>query len=182
MLLRFYRACQAIHALELVMRNNPTRSYWRNLPIMGTCLQITVSPQTAATWDICELRDRKLCNRDSTTFFLSQLWIHWWLVTVGLREMPRDVDRNIIWFLYSGPESCNVTEAKLQRPKQYFDRHGGIDSDNFWTLQWRHNGRDSVCDHQPRESLLNRLFRRRSKKTSKLRVTGLCAGNSLGTG
>ena len=30
--------------------------------------------------------------------------------------------------------------------------------------------------------LLNRLFRRRSKKTSKLRVTGLCAGNSPGTG
>ena len=30
--------------------------------------------------------------------------------------------------------------------------------------------------------LLNRLFRRRSKKTSKLRVTGLCAGKSLGTG
>ena len=29
---------------------------------------------------------------------------------------------------------------------------------------------------------LNRLFRRRSKKTSKLRVTGLCAGNSPGTG
>ena len=30
--------------------------------------------------------------------------------------------------------------------------------------------------------VLNRLFRRRSKKTSKLRVTGLCAGNSPGTG
>ena len=29
-------------------------------------------------------------------------------------------------------------------------------------------------------SLLNRLFWRRSKKTSKLRVTGLCAGNSPG--
>ena len=28
--------------------------------------------------------------------------------------------------------------------------------------------------------LLNRLFRRRSKKTSKRRVTGLCAGNSPG--
>ena len=28
--------------------------------------------------------------------------------------------------------------------------------------------------------LLNRLFRRRSKKTSKLRVTGLCLGNSPG--
>ena len=29
--------------------------------------------------------------------------------------------------------------------------------------------------------LLDRLFRRRSKKTPKLRVTGLCAGNSPGT-
>ena len=45
-------------------------------------------------------------------------------------------------------------------------------------LQWRHNGRDSVSNHQPHDWLLNRLFRRRSKKTSKLRVTGLCARNS----
>ena len=34
-------------------------------------------------------------------------------------------------------------------------------------LQWRHNGRDSVSNHQPRDCLLNRLFRRQSKKTSK---------------
>ena len=46
------------------------------------------------------------------------------------------------------------------------------------SLQWRHNGHDSVSNHQPHECLLNRLFRRRSKKTSKLRVTCLCAGNS----
>ena len=46
------------------------------------------------------------------------------------------------------------------------------------SLQWRHNGCDSVSNHQPHECLLNRLFRRRSKKTSKFRVTGLCAGNS----
>ena len=50
------------------------------------------------------------------------------------------------------------------------------------TLLWRHNGRDSVSNHQPHDCLLNRLFRRRSKKTSKLRVTGLCAGNSPETG
>ena len=50
------------------------------------------------------------------------------------------------------------------------------------SLQWRHNGRDSVSNHQPHDCLLNRLFRRRSKKTSKLRVTGLWAGNSPGTG
>ena len=50
------------------------------------------------------------------------------------------------------------------------------------TLQWHHNGHDSVSNHQPHDCLLNRLFRRRSKKTSKLLVTGLCAGNSPGTG
>ena len=49
-------------------------------------------------------------------------------------------------------------------------------------LQWRHNRRDSVSNHQPHDCLLNRLFRRRSKKTSKPRVTGLCLGNSPGTG
>ena len=49
-------------------------------------------------------------------------------------------------------------------------------------LQWRHNGHDSVSNHQPHHCLLNRLFRRRSKKTSKLRVTGRCAGESPRTG
>ena len=46
--------------------------------------------------------------------------------------------------------------------------------------RWRHNDHDGVSNHQPRGCLLNRLFGRRSKKTSKLRVTGLCAGNSPG--
>ena len=45
-------------------------------------------------------------------------------------------------------------------------------------LQWRHNGRDCASNRQPPDCLINRLFRRRSKKTSKLCVTGLCAGNS----
>ena len=50
------------------------------------------------------------------------------------------------------------------------------------TLRWRHNGHDSVSNHQPHDCLLNLLFWRRSKKTSKLCVTGLCMGNSPGTG
>ena len=49
-------------------------------------------------------------------------------------------------------------------------------------LWWRQNGRDSVSNHQPHNCLLNRLFGCRSKKTSKLRVTGLCVRNSPGTG
>ena len=67
--------------------------------------------------------------------------------------------------------------------------NNNADSENFgaaWlrrvSLQWRHNGRDGVSNHQPHHCLLNRLFRRRSKKTSKLHITGLCLGNSPGTG
>ena len=34
------------------------------------------------------------------------------------------------------------------------------------SLWWRHNDHDSASNHQPHECLFNRLFRRRSKKTS----------------
>ena len=50
------------------------------------------------------------------------------------------------------------------------------------SLQCRHNELAGVSNHQPHNCLLNRLFTRRSKKTSKLRVTGLCEGNSPVTG
>ena len=46
------------------------------------------------------------------------------------------------------------------------------------SLHYRHKGHDGVSNNQPHHCLLNRLFGRRSKKTSKLRVIGLCAGNS----
>ena len=62
---------------------------------------------------------------------------------------------------------------------------GSITSGNNNTtgsLNWRHNDHDGVWNHRPNGCLLNRLFRRRSKKTSKLRVTGICVGNSPGTG
>ena len=51
-----------------------------------------------------------------------------------------------------------------------------------WTLQWRHNECGGVSNHQRLDCLLKRLFRRRSKKISNLRVTALCEGNPPGTG
>ena len=66
--------------------------------------------------------------------------------------------------------SCVISHRSIPR----------IYTHNNHTLRWRHNERDYVSNHQPRHCLLNRLFGRRSKKTSKLRVTGLCAGNSPG--
>ena len=49
---------------------------------------------------------------------------------------------------------------------------------HIWSSLWRHNGRDGVSNHQLHDCLLNGLFRHRSKETSKLRVIGLCEGDS----
>ena len=61
------------------------------------------------------------------------------------------------------------------KPLQYIWR-----MDTHRSLRCRHNRRDGVSNHQPQDCLRNRLFR--SKKTSKLRVTGLCAANLPGIG
>ena len=45
-------------------------------------------------------------------------------------------------------------------------------------LHWRHIERDGVSNEQPHDRLFNRLLGHKSKKTSKLSVTGLCEGNS----
>ena len=57
------------------------------------------------------------------------------------------------------------------------DRYLLLALKSSYPLQWCHNGCDRVLNHWHLDCLLNRLFRRRSKKTSKLCVTGLCEGN-----
>ena len=57
-----------------------------------------------------------------------------------------------------------------------------MSSNTCRTLEWCHNERFGVCNHRRLDSLHNRLFRRRSKKTSKFRVTGLCEGKSTVNG
>ena len=51
-----------------------------------------------------------------------------------------------------------------------------LEKTGFWSLLWRPFERGGVSNHQCLNCFLKRLFRRRSKKTSKLRVTGLCEG------
>ena len=57
-------------------------------------------------------------------------------------------------------------------PSAPSSRRGAVQFDSArkgpGALQWRHNERDGVSNYQPRDCLLNRLFGRRSKKTSKL--------------
>ena len=85
---------------------------------------------------------------------------------------PRDIDTArglckfvVVWYITIYPYPSRSLHWRCGNP-----------------LQWRHNGRDGVLNHQHHDCLLNRLFRGRSKKTSQLRVTGLCEGNSPVTG
>ena len=71
--------------------------------------------------------------------------------------------------------SLSHSELKWKRLVLFYLTEGN-------SLQWRHNERNGVSNHQPHDCLLNRLFRRISKKPSKLRVTGLCVWNLPVTG
>ena len=95
------------------------------------------------------------------------------ITTHILRHRQRWLDKNPV--IFHGKAACSVKTSFIattwqRRPYE------------LKPLLWRHNGRDGVSNLQPHDCLLNRLFRRRSKQTSKLRVTGLCAGNSPRTG
>ena len=75
-----------------------------------------------------------------------------------------------------------VTWGALKLMWCHFNGMGPKHTSRPVTLQWRHNECDGVSNHQPHDCLFNRLFRLRSKKTSKLRLTDLCAGNWPVTG
>ena len=86
--------------------------------------------------------------------------------------------------------SGSPNKGPLMLKVYYFDRNYAEKSflgnkTFFWwpilSLQLRHKGHGGVSNHQLYDCLLNRLFRKRWKR-SKLRVTGLCEGNSLVTG
>ena len=59
-------------------------------------------------------------------------------------------------FCYGGPRSNG---AQLLCTKTSYTNDHEYDRES---LQWRHNGRDGVSNHQTHLCLLNRLFMRRS--------------------
>ena len=74
-----------------------------------------------------------------------------------------------VFLLYA----CNFFVIYCTSQENHHSSHFVVLSSLF-SLQWRHNECDGVSNHQPHGWLLSRLFRRRSKKTSKLRITDLC--------
>ena len=92
----------------------------------------------------------------------------------------------ILWIEDNHSKQGTIKLCAYFWPIRYVQRK--IDVCKWWwqrvvlTLQWRHDDHNGVSNHQRLDCLLSRLFRHRSKKTSKLRVTGLCEGNSPVTG
>ena len=93
------------------------------------------------------------------------------------KTSSRCVDEVMTWLLRC--TFCRMVGWHIQSP---ILMTCAVTSNTISSLQWRHNEHDGVSNHQPHDCLLKRLFRRRSKKTSKLRVTDLCVGNSPVTG
>ena len=110
-------------------------------------------------------------------------------VVYGLYPPPQD-DSTDTWQLVIIPCVIECITCSWAGPNDAFQRSQR--SINFtlnekWmqyekyhtvSLQWRRNDRDGVSNHHPHNCLLSRLFRHRSKKTSTLRVTSFCVGNS----
>ena len=84
----------------------------------------------------------------------------------------------ILWCHIEDVVICQVLFNVYCWQKGVISSHGNSASS---LLQWRHNEHDGVSNHQHHDCFLNHLFRRRTHKTLKLRITGLCARNSLVT-
>ena len=101
---------------------------------------------------------QKMCHhkKKSNSFVTSHayLWNFVWLVDIWAMYTP---------FLQK--YDINSNRRKTTKP-----------------LQWRRNGHNGVSYHQSHHCLLNRLFRRRLRKTPRLHVTGLGVRNSPVTG
>ena len=127
------------------------------------CLDINLPHEisTMNSWNVCEM----VALRFTSSYSMLNTWEN--AESKGEKKTTYDlqngdtVDIAMCWQIIA--TLCNET---------YFF--------NKLSLQWHHNDHDGVSNHQPHSCLHNRLFRRRSKKTSKLRVTGLCVGNSPG--
>ena len=99
-----------------------------------------------------------------------------WYSTTPISYLAYNFHGRDIWPLFW---SSSICFRKHDFAFHNFSKHW--DGVGYWnTLRWRCNGHGGVSNHQPHDCLLKCLFRHRSKKTSKLRVTGLSVGNSPG--
>ena len=116
------------------------------------------------------------------TAFYSALYLHNALWTVHTGETMHCKPYFKDWQFFSECICVAATQFKYLPPITWKSFMGDTVMPVYmynWTgssLQWRHHGHDGVSTHRRLYCLLNRLFRRISKETSKLPVTGLGEG------
>ena len=123
-----------------------------------------------SSWCICEW------YHSNRTQVLKQLMFCWYMNFVSLH-------RKIIQALTHSctfPQPCKLSNTKRMH---LYDKAA---NSNLVPMQLFYNNYNDVImgvlNHRRPDCLLNRLFKRRSKKASKLRIPGLCEGNSQVTG
>ena len=128
-----------------------------------------------------------------------------WETTLHCNVVSHWLGSYIKWSLLCGSFassfSCVLNNSYLRYGGKSFLNRGGRHTIKHWDvvwaksqekwskiyvsctiLQWHHGDHDGISNHQHLDCLRNCLFRCRSKKTSKLHITGLCEGNSPVTG
>ena len=103
------------------------------------------------------------------------------LTVMQKKWIIQDILRGVLKFTYFPPRRCAQISV-INSPSRTLWVRIQIKLITSFTLPWRHNELDDISNHRCLDCLLNRLFRRRSKKTSKFRATGLCEGNAPVTG
>ena len=110
------------------------------------------------------------------------LWLPESLMDLSVLCFPTEDDEMLVPVSITFLQSWGITQREVGNRSEHVHDVVTERWQTTTSLQWCHNERDSVSNHKPHDCLLNCVFRRRSKKTTKLRVTGLFAGNSPGTG
>ena len=108
---------------------------------------------------------------------LSKVWKHI-LITIQPKHIKAMNAIKILRFNNHPKWQKYTGEFKGKVTVQYLTHH----QVHTTSLQCRHNEDNDVSNYQPQYCLLSGLFGHKSKKTSQLRVTDLCAGNSPVTG
>ena len=176
--------CAGIHRSPV---NSPHKGQWRGALMFSLmCARINGWVNKGETGDL----RRYLAHYDVIVMqgvviiFIPHFSSPWALLPRWLLRLPR-----ISWTPWNEGRARNALHARPSRFPRTTRRpwgllHGwyGWDGKLSSALKWRHNEHDDVSKHQHHDCSHNRLFRRRSKKTSKFRVTGLCARISPMTG
>ena len=137
----------------------------------------------------------KLCNLNISLYYIPTLifvlsYTNFDSITnEEFQEMPTFIERNEAYnvlleadrkYLYSGTVGtvkCATYHVLRGSPLKQITFLISMIILRIERSQWRHNERDWVSNHWCIDCLLNHFFWHRSKKTSKLFITGLCEEN-----